>query len=110
MHIIYTSLHKINVIGEFHTESTAVTHDITPLVAKVGNHVEALVRKLNAPVGLENGGGKIELGVAACDEGVVVNVARSLEVGGGDVSDDVAAASEEHDSVTWARFSTGNRE
>jgi hypothetical protein len=107
---IYASLHKINVVGEFDPESTAIAYDITPLVTEVGNDVVALARELKAPVGLENGGGKIEFGIAARDEGVVVTVAHTLEVGGGDVSHGVAAASEEHDSVTWARFRTGNRE
>ena len=92
-------LHEVNVIRKLHPETTAIASNVAPLVAEIGNDVEALLHKLRAPIGLENGGGKIELCVASGDQNTVLLVTYSLEIGGGDVRNDVAAACEESDAV-----------
>jgi hypothetical protein len=92
-------LHEVNVIRKLHPETAAIASNVAPLVAEIGNDVEALLHKLRAPIGLENGGGKVELCIAAGDQHTVLLVPYSLEIGGGDVRNDVAAASEESDAV-----------
>jgi hypothetical protein len=46
-------LYEVNVIRQLHSEPAAIAHNVAPLVTEVGHNVEALLRQLRAPVGLE---------------------------------------------------------